>query len=72
VCDVCEWETRLEEIQLAIDEAWELPERAEVFANGVIERLESIATWIDDHGHITPAQVKAVQNMSAAIEKWQR
>lgn len=70
MCDHCDYESWLDEIHDAVEEAETLPERAEDFAASVVEKLEDIAAWVEDNEHITEAQQTAVENMRAGIEKW--
>jgi hypothetical protein len=70
MCDECGWETVLEEIQEALDQIPDLPERAEDFGAGVAETLESIMATVSEKSHVTPKQEAAVSNMAAGIGRW--
>jgi hypothetical protein len=72
MCDTCEWEAYLDTIQEAIDDAANLPQKAEDFAASVTEKLEDIQQWVEDNEHITEAQAEAVDNMAEGIGKWRR
>jgi hypothetical protein len=48
----------------------DLPERAEEFAAGIEERVSSMQAWIESAGTATPAQIRALENMKAGVEKW--
>lgn len=48
----------------------EIPERGEDFAAGVIEKVESIQSWIEDNKHVTQPQLDALDNMEGAVGKW--
>lgn len=56
----------------AICDAEDLPEKAEDFAAGVIDRLQSMVEWATTHGHVTERMETALRNMEHGIEKWQR
>ncbi|MCY2967679.1 MAG: hypothetical protein NT069_29300 [Planctomycetota bacterium] len=56
-----------EEILGKIDE---LPERAEDFGESVREKIESIKSWIEEHGRVTDKQKEAVANMGDAVDRW--
>jgi hypothetical protein len=62
----------LDDIDDAIASAEDLPERAEDFADGVLEKLRSIRQWVVDNDHVTEAQERAVQNMAGGIARWER
>jgi len=40
------------------------------FAVGCIEKLESLMTWIEQEGYLTPKQLQMVNNIDRAIDKW--
>jgi len=72
MCGDCRWRFWLERIREAVSDAGDLPERAEDFASGVTDTLESIEVWVEEHEHITEAQIGAVSNMESAIGRWVR
>lgn len=68
--ELAPWEDALalcDEIRELLDD---LPERADDFATSVEEKVDSIAEWIADNEHVTPAQLQALENMKAGCERW--
>lgn len=72
MCDSCDYKTTLGHIKQAVEDASELPEKAEAFVESVTEKLTSIAEWIDENKHVTDAQKEAVENMWGGVERWQQ
>lgn len=60
-------EEALDRIQDLIARANDLPDRAEDFASGVIQTLEDMFRWIDEHQHVTPKQLAALDNIEGGI-----
>jgi hypothetical protein len=59
MCDSCEWEDCLEELnELCLDNDYE-------WAN---DTLAGIAEWVEEHKHITERQVAAISNIKARVE----
>lgn len=50
----------------------DLPEEADDFAASVTEKLESMAEWIEENAHVTPKMKTAIDNMGAAVAKWEK
>lgn len=50
----------------------DLPSRAADFAESVEEKIKSIREWIEEHDDVTDNQVRALENMGAGIDRWQR
>jgi hypothetical protein len=48
----------------------ELPERAEEFGDSVKNKTLDIQKTIEDRNAATPAQVQALENMKAGLERW--
>lgn len=48
----------------------ELPESAEEFKDSVQTKVLDIHQWIDSRNHVTEAQMSALENMLAGVEKW--
>jgi uncharacterized protein YfkK (UPF0435 family) len=65
-----DWEQALEEISEALEMVDGLPEKAEDFGHSVQEKLENMACWIEEHESVTPAQLSAIENMKAGLERW--
>lgn len=60
MCDSCDWEDVLEELEdLCSDSDYD-------FAN---DTLESIAEWAREKKHITEKQVAAIDNIKRAVER---
>jgi hypothetical protein len=70
MCEECGWKVTLEDIEAALADVPDLPDRAEEFANSVDEKLRSIHEWVTEHDHITDAQQDAVANMISGVDKW--
>ena len=66
-----EVEETLDLVQDLISRANDLPEKAEDFAYGVIETLESMFAWIEKNHHVTDKQLKALDNMANGISQWE-
>ena len=71
MCNSCDWKEALADIEESLPRLEKLPEAAEDFACSVQEKLESMATWIEENEHVTEAQSTAIQNMINGIEKWE-
>jgi hypothetical protein len=72
MCENCNWEDYIEAMESALSDLVDLPDRAADFAVSVEEKLVDIKCWVEDNGHITDAQARAVDNMIAGIQKWIR
>lgn len=70
MCDDCDWEGALDEIDEALDDINELPDRAADFAESVEEKLRGIDQWITNASHVTDAQMEAIENIRDGIDKW--
>ena len=53
-----------------VEDAGELPERAEDFAASVIEKAESISEWIEMESRVTEKQATALENMRTDVDRW--
>lgn len=60
----------LEQCERILSGCDEIPERGSDFAEGVRERTESIQSWIEDNGEVTPAQQTALDNMEYGVSRW--
>lgn len=49
-----------------------LPERAENFHRSISEKVDDIATYIEDHNRVTKKQINALENMLYGVQKWIR
>lgn len=59
MCDTCEWEENLEELnELCEDPDYE-------WAN---DTLSGIAEWVEEKKHVTEKQVDAIANIKARVE----
>jgi hypothetical protein len=67
-----DWEEALELCKELLAELADLPERAEDFVASVEEKVLSIMGWIEENEHVTPKQIKALENMLAGTTKWHR
>ena len=67
-----DWETRLEQCQEIQDLCEQVPERGEDFAASVMEKVQSIADWIEANESVTADQAEALDNMQAGVERWIR
>lgn len=59
--------------EITIQEAEDLKnrnEKAEEFAESVLEKLSSIKEWVEVRNHVTEKQADAVVSMSKAVGKW--
>lgn len=68
--ELAPWEEALalcEEIRELLPD---LPDAADDFATSIKEKIDSIAEWIADREHVTPAQLSALENMKAGCERW--
>lgn len=70
MCDKCEWKDALSLVGEIESEADDVPERGEDFAAGVVETATSIGETIEQRAHVTEAQVTALENMLAGLQKW--
>jgi hypothetical protein len=53
-----------------LSDARDLPERAEDFAHSVVEKVESMAEWIDAHCRVTEPMAEALLNMRRGVDRW--
>lgn len=60
----------IEQCEAILSDCEDIPERGEDFAAGVIEKVESIQSWIEDNRHVTEPQLTALDNMEGAVAKW--
>ena len=59
MCDTCEWEDTLEELnELCADNDYS-------WAN---DTLSGIAEWVEEHGHVTGKQIDAIENIKSRVE----
>lgn len=70
--DVNDPDAALEFCAQLIEDAGDLPEVAEDFAASVIEKVESMAEWIDTESRVTDNIATALENMRAGVDKWNR
>lgn len=49
---------------------YELPEKANDFAEEVKEKVESMKDWIEENDTVTDAQIVALNNIKRGVEKW--
>ena len=70
MCQECDWEDALEQCQAIEELIDDLPERAEDFADSVLEKIQSIASWIEEKEHVTEGQLAAIENMHAGVSRW--
>jgi len=50
----------------------DLPEEAEEFGDSVSSKALSIQEWVESKGKATEPQLKALENMEAGLERWNR
>jgi len=55
-----------------LEKITDLPERAEEFGDSVESKVISISETIESRNHVTPAQMNALENMLAGVERWIR
>ena len=60
----------IRQCEAILSDCEELPERAEDFATGVIETVESIQGWIEENRHVTEKQVAALESMAISVGNW--
>lgn len=72
MCATCKWADTLGAAEEAMERLDELPSRAAEFRDGVEDRLRGIIAWIEREEHVTEKMADAIDNMSAAIDKWIR
>lgn len=70
MCDRCDWELALDDIDSALADSELIPERGEDFAASVQETLNDMRGWIEDNKHATLGHRRAIDNMAQAIENW--
>lgn len=70
--DVNDPDAALKFCEELIEDAKALPERAEDFAHSVIEKVESMAEWIDTESKVTEKMADALENMRMGVDKWAR
>lgn len=64
------WEAALGRIKLLQSNCEEIPDAGADFANSVVEESAQIAAWIEEHEHVTPDQIRAIQNWEGAVSRW--
>ena len=67
--DVNDPDGAIEFCERLIEDAGDLPERAEDFAHSVIEKAESMSEWIDSNSRVTEKIAAALENMRAAVDR---
>ncbi len=67
-----EWRDRLDQCQEILDLLDDLPERADDFVQSAGEKVRDIAKWIEKEEHVTEGQCRALDNIQAGAERWQR
>lgn len=55
-----------------LDKLDELPEAAEEFSDSIKNKVLDIHEWVDSRNHCTKAQMGALENMLAGVERWIR
>lgn len=70
MCDSCDWQQAIKDIDEILETLPDLPERAFDFASGVSDTLESIRAWILENEHVTEPQADAIENIDAGVQKW--
>jgi hypothetical protein len=70
VSSCADWEQALKDISEALGMIDDLPERAEDFGQSVQMKLDDMAGWIEENERVTPAQLDAIENMKAGLERW--
>ena len=65
-----EAEAALEQCDSILEMCDEVPEKGEDFAESIRTKVESIASWISENEHVTPAQQQALDNMERAVSRW--
>ena len=70
MCDDCEWEDALDRVSEIESEAEDVPERGEDFAASVLEKAKDIGSTIEERSHVTDAQMDALDNMLAGLQRW--
>lgn len=48
----------------------EVPEEGLEFAESVLTKVNSMRTWIEEHGRVTPKQQAALDNMESGVDAW--
>ena len=67
-----DWEEALEIVDEIHEVADDVPERGEDFAISVTEKARSIGATIAEREHVTDAQMEALENMLAGLQRWVR
>lgn len=70
MCANCDWSGSVDQIDEILERAEELPEVAQEFQEGVVDRLKGIQNWMIENKHITPKMEQAIENIELGIEKW--
>ena len=70
MCENCNWEECVDDIDAALDAVEGIPERGAEFAASVGAKLQDIKEWIEEKHHVTDAQETAVANMANGIQRW--
>lgn len=48
----------------------DVPERAGDFATEIMEKVQSVRDWVEEHDHVTPKQSAALDGWERGIAKW--
>ena len=70
MCDGRDSDAALELVDRIANLVDDLPERAEEFGEGVMERAQDIGYWISSNQHVTERQMEALQNMLVGMKRW--
>jgi len=72
MCESCEWEQAVDDLDSIIGDCEEIPPAGEGFANDVTESAESMRAWITEHEHVTSKQEKVIENWRNGVDRWFR
>jgi hypothetical protein len=70
MCEICEWEDVMSEIDDCLERVNDLPKVGENFGESCTRTLEGIQGSIERTEHVTDGQRKAVENISAGLARW--
>ena len=68
--DEDDWKGVVENCDALLDDIDQIPERGREFAEEVLEKVEDIRAWIEEHEHCTEKQACALTNIDGAGLRW--
>lgn len=70
MCDECDYEQLLDDIDTLVGDVEELPEEGTDFAISVDEKARAIRATVTEHEHCSQKQKDAIANMQDGVNKW--